>query len=382
VTAPVSVIVVGSSPWSAELADDDLNVRTALGLAQRLGGRYDVIVSIGTAGAGEAERGPIRLFRVAARTRAGFVMAARRAVDRVAGVRAHGPRVILSSDPLAALIVESSRSRRRLPHIFQVQGEILTPGREYGGWLKRRAIAAATNVAVRRSSGIRVVSESLRSAIEPMTDRRVTVIGSRVDTQVFAPAATRVELPVDAIMVGSLVKVKNHEAVIRAWALVVRERPRAQLMLVGDGHCRRQLAALVDALGLRANVRFRGVVAHREIADLLTSAKCLIHSSWSEGQPRAVLEAMACGLPVICSDIPAHREIVPAAVGLLIPPGDVGGWAAALAGVLDDPVGAGEMGRRGRALVMEHHDLVTNLDRYADFIRTVAATRWSRVLRP
>jgi glycosyltransferase involved in cell wall biosynthesis len=310
----------------------------------------------------------------------------------VAGVHAGGPCVLLSADPLAALAVESSRSRRRFPHLFQVQGEILRPGPEYGGWLKRRAIATATSMAVRRSSGIRVVSESLRSAIEPMTDRSVTVIGSRVDTRVFAPppvlagrvtgSAEQSERQVDAVMVGSLVKVKNHETVIRAWAQVVRRHPPARLMLVGDGHRRRQLAALVDALALRPNVHFRGAVSHRQVADLLTNARCLIHASWSEGQPRAVLEAMACGLPVICSDIPAHREIVPATAGRLVPPGDVDGWAAAVADILRDPAAATEIGRRGRALVMERHDFVTNLDRYADFVRTVAATRRSRASRP
>jgi glycosyltransferase involved in cell wall biosynthesis len=384
---PLSVVVVGSSPWNDELTDDDLNLRVALTLADRLGGRYDVIVPSGTAGPERLDRDPVYLHRLAARTRLGFLVAAHRALNRVVMTQ---PQVLMSSDPFAALVIESSRARRSLPHIVHIQGEVLTPGGEYGGWLKRRALSTASRSAVRRASAVRVVSESLRDAVTPMTKSPVAFLGNRVDTRMFAPRpagrlsgtvtgrmAPAEVVEADAVMVGSLIDVKNHATIVRAWSRIVREFPRARLLIVGDGPCRRQLTALADALALQSNVEVRGAVPHRQVADLLRTAGCLVHPSWSEGQPRAVLEGMACGLPVICSDIPAHREIVPATVGRLVAPGDVDGWAARITAILRDPAGAAEMGRHGRALAAERHDFTMSIDRCAEFVRAVTARHWT-----
>jgi glycosyltransferase involved in cell wall biosynthesis len=378
---PLDVVLVGSSPWPAELADDDLDLRTALELAGRLGGRYDVIVPCGEADPGPVVRHPVHVFRVAPRTRAGFVLSARRAVDRAvepSAERAAGTcsQVLMSSDPLAAMAIETSRARRRRPHIFQVQGEIVTPGPEFGGPLHRGAIALVSRVAVRRASGVRVVRQGLRAVVEPLTDRPVAYVGSRVDTAMFAPGPAEgkeEDRPVDTITVGALEKRKNHDTLVRAWARVVQVMPGARLLIVGEGSWRPRLEVLVDALGLRRNVELRGSVTHREVAALLRTAKVLAHPAWSEGQPRAVLEGMAAGLPVVCSDIPEHREIVSSAVGRLVAPGDADRWAETIGSVLRSPATAYAMGVRGRAHVVEQHDLKRNLDRFADFVRTVAA---------
>jgi glycosyltransferase involved in cell wall biosynthesis len=288
----------------------------------------------------------------------------------------------MSSDPLAAVVVLCAPVRRSCPHVVQIQGEIISPGPEYGSRLKRRAIAAAVKSALRQASGVRVVSENLRVAVEPIARCPVAVVGSRVDTQMFAPSPPtgQAAMTADAIMVGSLLEVKNHTTVLQAWSRVVQDLPGARLLIVGEGKCRSRIEALIAALGLNEHVELRGSVQHRQIADLLRTARCLLQSSWSEGQPRAVLEGMACGLPVICSDIPAHREIVSAAVGHLVPPGDVQGWASAIIKLLRDP-GAADMGRQGRAFVMAHHDFETSMDRYAEFIRAVAENTRAGVSR-
>jgi glycosyltransferase involved in cell wall biosynthesis len=203
------------------------------------------------------------------------------------------------------------------------------------------------------------------------------VIGSRVDTRLFHPDAAGAlhgGSVVDAVMVGGLEDVKNHITVLRAWPGVVAEAPGARLLIVGEGRWRRRLETEAAALGVRGLVELRGRVPHALVPALLASARCLVHPSWSEGQPRAVLEGMACGLPVVCSDIPAHREIVPPRAGRLVPPADVRGFAAAIAKVLRDPAAAAEMGAHGRLLAARNHDHVTGLDRYADFIRAVAAS--------
>lgn len=368
----VRTVVVGASPWPGELPDDDLNLRTARAMAERLGARCDVIVPAGREAPGRVDRGLVQVTRMPERGRTRFV----RAVRRELGPLAADADVLISSDPLAALAVEVSRHRRGLPHLVHIQGEVLTPGPEYGGRVKRWALAAASRFVVRRASGVRVVSRSLRDKVAAVATGPVTFIGSRVDTRRFTPAGEQpCAEPIDAIMVGGLSARKNHRSVVHAWARVVRDHPDARLAILGEGPARRRIEDLIACLGLKDNVRLYGRLGHGEILPLLRSARCLVHAAWSEGQPRAVLEGMACGLPVVCSDIPPHREIVPGDAGLFVPPGDIGAWARAIGSVLARPDRAAAMGRSARAFVVAHHDFEANLDRMADLVRELAGVR-------
>jgi glycosyltransferase involved in cell wall biosynthesis len=91
---------------------------------------------------------------------------------------------------------------------------------------------------------------------------------------------------------------------------------------------------------------------------------------------------MACGLPLLCSDIPAHRELVPPEVWDLVPPGDAPAWAAAITAVLRDPVTAGRRGAQARALAVARYDFGSNLDRMAEFIARIAAEGDGRARSP
>jgi glycosyltransferase involved in cell wall biosynthesis len=355
--ASVSVVVVSSSP----LGDDDPVLDTGLGLAARLGGRYDIVVPASGDATGPLDRDPVYLHRFNAPDRLRYLAAARRAVDRVSPAAG---AVLMSSDPLAAVAVELSAARRRLPHLFQVQGEVVRPGPEYGSRLKRLTLGAATRAALRRASGVRVVSDGLRTAVAPWVSGPLAAIGSRVDTSRFRPDADASGCTV--LMAGSLLPVKNHAVVCRGWPDVVAAVPGARLVIAGAG----PLKPFVS----NDSVTLAGRVPPGAMPALLAGARCLAHPSWSEGRPRAVLEAMACGVPVLCSDIPAHREIVTPAVGRLLPPDDPRAWAAAIVAVLQDAEGAAAMGRAARDRAVERFEQEANLDEYASFIHRVAAS--------
>ncbi|WP_307677093.1 glycosyltransferase family 4 protein [Streptomyces sp. V4I2] len=362
------------------MTTDDLNLRPARALAERLGGRYDVIVPSGGAPSGQATFGPVRLHRLQSPNRLAFLITARRKIDEL--VAPGGRSVLMSSEPLAAVAIEMSKARRRRPHLVHIQGEVLSPGPEYGSRFKRSSLSLAARMAVRRASAVRVVSRKLEREVQALTSSPVVFLGSRVDTSRFQPAtppAPQTPL-VEGVMVGSLLDVKNHDTAIRAWARVVEELPHAKLRIIGDGPRRSHVEALVDSLFLREHVEFVGTVSHDRVPGLLTSARCFIHPSWSEGQPRAVLEGMACGLPVICSDISAHREMVPD-VGRLVPPDDVEGWTAALLEVLRDPSRSADMGGRARSHIMKSYQFEANLDRYAELILAVATGEYREVVR-
>lgn len=109
-------------------------------------------------------------------------------------------------------------------------------------------------------------------------------------------------------MVARLDPIKDHACAIRALAAVRRSLPGATLQLVGDGLLLQPLRALTESLGLGDAVRFLGarddVYAHLQRWDLM-----LFASGPREGLGNAVIEAMACGLPVVASDLPPLREI-------------------------------------------------------------------------
>ncbi|WP_406313517.1 glycosyltransferase family 4 protein [Streptosporangium sp. NBC_01639] len=367
---PVSVTLVGSSPWDRDIQVNDVNLRPARALAERLDAPYNVIVPAGDAEPGFVDLDPVRLYRVRGDSRLGFLQAARRTID-------HGPTarsdVLMSSDPLAAVAAELSHTRRFTPHIMQVQGDILDPGHEYGGTLKRMALALVSRAAVRRASGVRVVSDGLRERAERFTRRPVAYVPSRVDTKLFFPAPDSYPKPIHLVMIGSLVRRKNHVTVLRAWPAVLEAVPGARLVILGEGPTRSELRDLIFDLHIEQHVELRGPVPQTEVVSVLQQAHAVAHPAWSEGQPRAVLEAMACGLPVLCSDISAHREIVRPHVGRLLAAASVHDWAEAISTLLTDPERARQMGRDARRYVSEHHDFDLMINRFADFIQSVSA---------
>ncbi|MDP9866840.1 MULTISPECIES: glycosyltransferase family 4 protein [Streptosporangium] len=367
---PVSVTLVGSSPWAHDLHADDVNLRPALALAERLGAPYNVIVPAGGAAAGFVDLDPVRLYRVPDGSRPVLLREARHVIDH--GLRARGD-VLMSSDPLAAVAAELSRTRRTTPHIVQIQGDVLDPGPEYGGPLKRAALAVVSRAAVRRASAVRVVRRGLRERAQRLTRRPVIHVASRVDTRMFVPAPAPCLKPIHTVMVGSLLHLKNHATVLRAWPRVLENVPDARLVVLGEGPARSQLLGQARALGVEDHVELRGAVPQAEVVSVLQHARVLAHPSWSEGQPRAVLEAMACGLPVLCSDIPAHREIVGPEAGRLLAPAQARDWAEAITTLLTDTERARQMGNGARRYVSEHHDFELMIDRFADFIQGVVA---------
>jgi glycosyltransferase involved in cell wall biosynthesis len=144
---------------------------------------------------------------------------------------------------------------------------------------------------------------------------------------------------------------KNLHGLIRAFELLCRDESdtaRAQLVLPGSGNdYERELKALAHELGIEERVRFPGWVSEGDLEGLYAAAECFVLPSLREGFGLPVLEAMARGLPVACSDIPALSEVVGDAA-LLFDPNDPKSIAGAIARLLRDRQFADELRVRGR----------------------------------
>jgi glycosyltransferase involved in cell wall biosynthesis len=175
------------------------------------------------------------------------------------------------------------------------------------------------------------------------------VPASEIDT---APPLDDARIAADdelVVHVGRLSPEKNLSTLIAAMEVVCRERPRARLALCGEGPLRDVLADQVHAAGLQERVVFTGFVPN--VASWLKRSSAVVAVSLVEGHPNAVIEAIAAGVPLVLSDIPAYRAVVDETSASFTPAGDVRAMAAAIAGTLQERAGALARAARARAAI-------------------------------
>lgn len=128
------------------------------------------------------------------------------------------------------------------------------------------------------------------------------------------------------VTVGRLIEVKNPLSILRAFQQSAD--PATSLIFIGKGELEKVLLETMKACNLEKQVQLTGLIPREEVYRNLVNADLFVLASRVEGLPIAVLEAMACGCPVILSDIPSHREIADGVDFIpLIPPDDVAGFA-------------------------------------------------------
>jgi glycosyltransferase involved in cell wall biosynthesis len=174
----------------------------------------------------------------------------------------------------------------------------------------------------------------------------------RVDRVLTATRGAETDADYTVASVGRLVAIKNPFAALEAF----RQAGGGQrLLFVGDGDLRQTVEVRARECGLMERVQFSGLVPRDRVYELLGRSAVFVSTSWGEGLPVATLEAMACGCPVILSDIEPHREIANGTSFIpLVPPGDVAGFARELQRLYAMPAAERKrIGERCRRVVEE-----------------------------
>ncbi len=161
-----------------------------------------------------------------------------------------------------------------------------------------------------------------------------------------AARAVRTDRDPRLIMVATLEAHKDHATLLRAMPELLLSAPGAQLWLVGDGSMRRGLEELTAALGLEPAVRFLG--SRRDVPDLLGQSDVFVFSTTAqEGLGTVLIEAMAAGLAIVASDVPACKEVLgDGRWGRLVPAGDSDSLARSLVQSVRNPAEADSDARR------------------------------------
>lgn len=169
----------------------------------------------------------------------------------------------------------------------------------------------------------------------------IRVIPNGVDGKRFFPLPTlearrrlglEPEGPV-VLTVGSQDEVKGTRYLLDAVAML-RDVPGLRLVLVGDGPLRGTLERLGEELGISERVLFAGKRDHTEIPLWMNAADVFCLPSLREGHPNVVMEALACGIPVVASDVGAVSEVLRPEAGIVVPPADASALAHALRAAL------------------------------------------------
>ena len=168
--------------------------------------------------------------------------------------------------------------------------------------------------AAEQAAGLIAVSQALKDRMVELgvNPEKIRVLRNGVDLEMFrptdqtpSPRTARGDCPV-ILSVGGLVPIKGHDLIIRALAML----PKGTLKIAGEGPLRAHLERLAAEVGVADRVDFLGAVPHRELAAVYCAADLMVLASEREGWPNVLLEAMACGTPVVGSAVGGVPEVI------------------------------------------------------------------------
>ena len=273
-------------------------------------------------------------------------------------LREERPHILHCHMSKAVLTARLARLVQRIPVVIGTLHGLKMYNVRGTGWMLREAANRVTNwlsditTAVCHAAGEHYVSTG---AIPRQSMR---VIPNGVDTDRFrfdasARLRMRTELSVGNefvwLMIGRFQPVKDHHTMIRAFARVCSESPRATLLFAGDGPLREELAELARGMGIGSRVKFLG--PRSDVRDLMNAADGLVLSSIYEAMPMVLLEAAACRLPCVATDVGGTSDVlIHGLTGFLTPPSNPEALASAMLRLSSMPVNArtqmGEQARR------------------------------------
>ena len=203
----------------------------------------------------------------------------------------------------------------------------------HNGRLVQRLVAASLN----RADAIIVPSRFLVSVFEKF-GFCAQIVPNIIDLGRFSPGPPSQNGAPTILVARNLEAIYDNASALRAFRIVKKSYPAAQLCIAGSGPELSQLEHLAASQGVRDAVRFVGRIENGAMAELYRSADIVLNPSLADNMPNSVLEALACGVPVVSTDVGGVPHLLRHDVtGVLVAPSDHQAMAAAIIALLGDP---------------------------------------------
>jgi glycosyltransferase involved in cell wall biosynthesis len=224
-----------------------------------------------------------------------------------------------------------------------------------------------------KSDVIRVISDFTKRKVERVVSNKpIFAFPTYTNVELFGEGEDRVDASSGeklVLFVGMLIFLKGIHILIQAMELVIRQIPDAKLLIIGRGAYQRQLEELVSELGLEEKAEFVGHVSQTTLRQYMRSCRVLVLPSLSEGLGRVLIEAMACGKPVIGTNVGGIPSLIQDGVnGFLVPPNDPRALAEKLVYLLSNEDEAVRMGGKGKEFVAQTFSTEKYVRGYAEVL--------------
>lgn len=236
-----------------------------------------------------------------------------------------------------------------VPVVLGALGTDINERHGINAWLTQRTLQAADRIVFVSQAMTR--HAMARYGVAPA--RCATVVNG-INTAVFHPqdqATCRqaLDIPDSApliVYVGRLIEAKGLRELVTSVAKLRESHPDVRTVIIGEGDFRSTLETLVQQLGLQDHVALVGGQLPAQVAEYINAADVLTLPSWTEGYPNVLVEALACGCPVVATDVGGIPEIVTRDNGVLVAPRDVDSLTEGFRQALNTPWDRHEIARR------------------------------------
>jgi glycosyltransferase involved in cell wall biosynthesis len=275
--------------------------------------------------------------------------------------------------------------RRRA--VFLLPGTLLLEGRglraAFYRWVLSRAIYAADMLILYTP----LMLPRVRAFLTRLEERKVRYLHNAVNVERFKPGEPDEKVLAKyltprpkrlLLYVGLISRMKGVSDLVKAFVRIVKEERETVLILAGreEELYADKIRALVKEMKLEGSVRFLGPVPNEDVVHLMRACDLFVLASRSEGIPRAVLEAMACGKPIVATRVAGVREAVrDGETGYTVEVGDIGGLAEAALRLLRDEELRMRLGRNARLVVEEEFNYEKVMPKLAGLIAGVTLHR-------
>lgn len=259
---------------------------------------------------------------------------------------------------------------------------------QFAGWLRARLIDSLVKRVLRRASLVISISAYDARELGPLVHGRQVSIPNPVPAEFFAEPCDQPDGGMRILFAGMLVRRKNVDGLIRAFALARALAPGARLIITGpapDPVYQAEIRAQVESLRLGDAVTLVGHVENARLLHEMRACRVVALFSHEETSPTVVAQAMAMGKPVVAAAVGGIPElVVEGETGFLVDPGDERALAQRLATLVSSPLLCRTMGARARSLALQRCNPATVAERTLEAYRLVlpATPRAQQVLSP